>query len=693
MKTLDYQIHGNVALIAMENPPVNALGYALRCALVEAFDRAMADPAVDAVVLAGSERAFSGGADIVEFSAGPGEPDAFTEPNMHTVTELIEACEKPVVAAVAGICMGGGLELALACHFRVGQTGAQVSLPEINLGLIPGAGGTQRLPRLIGVEPALNLMLGGKPMPSGALAASGLFNFFVDADVNGAALGFASRLVAEGKGPRRLSAEKISYPYAEPYFQFVRNNLARASKNYPAPLRCVDSVAAAVSSSFKRGQAQEWESFRTLLETSVSKALRHGFFAERAAAKVDGLQADTPTRKVEQVAVIGAGTMGGGITMAFVNAGIPVRLLEMNSEALEAGLVRIRASWEGTAKRSGMTAEEIDARMAQITPALNYSEIAEADLVIEAVFEDLAVKQAVFAELGKVMRSGAILASNTSTLDVDLIAQASGRPADVLGLHFFSPAQIMKLLEVVRGAETAPDVLATAMALAKRIRKTAVVSRVCDGFIGNRMLNEYLNAAFRLIEQGVSPYAIDKALESWGMAMGPFRMLDMAGNDVHWAVRKQQARQYADYRPAVIADRLCEMGRFGQKTGRGWYIHAPGQRRAEQDPEVNALIEEHCKAEGITPRNVPADQIVEKLIYALVNEGALLLEEGIAQRASDIDVVYLAGYGFPAFRGGPMFYADQIGLYNVARSLRGEEGGTGPAPLIAELAADGRSLT
>ncbi|WP_111735825.1 3-hydroxyacyl-CoA dehydrogenase NAD-binding domain-containing protein [Roseovarius amoyensis] len=687
MTVIDYQTRGNVALVTMASPPVNALNHTLRTELIGAIDRAVADSEVAAIVLAGNEKAFSGGADITEFSAVAGGADAFTEPNMSTITNLIEACEKPVIAAISGACMGGGLELAMACHYRVGDAGSKVSMPEVNLGLLPGAGGTQRLPRLIGVEPALNMILSGKPLPREALADSGLFDRFVEGAVVEAALDFAREILDEGRGPRLLSAEKISYPYAEPYFQFVRTNVKRSFANYPAPLHCIDAVSAAVFKNFAAGHEAEWESFRTLLTSPVSQALRHGFFAERLAARVEGLEKDTPTRPVELVAVIGAGTMGGGIAMTFLNASIPVVLLETKQEALDAGLARIRSTYEKGAKRSGMSAEAIDARMAMITPVLDYAAIADADLVIEAVFEDLAVKKTVFSRLGEVMKPGAILATNTSTLDVDVIAKESGRPADVVGLHFFSPAHIMKLLEVVRGEKTAPEVLATAMALAKRLRKTPVVSRVCDGFIGNRMLNQYLIAAYRLIEDGVSPYAIDKAMERWGMAMGPFRMLDLAGNDVHWAVRQRQAQEDPNHRPAIIADALCEKGWFGQKSGRGWYLYEKGQRRPQPNPEVTAMVKAHCDDAGITPRKVASDEIVERLIYPMVNEGALLLEEGIAQRASDIDVVYLAGYGFPAFRGGPMFYADQVGLYTISRALAEQD--IDPAPMIVELAADG----
>ncbi len=692
MTHINYQVSDGVALIVMDSPPVNALGLPLRRQLAEAVSRAMTDPDVRAVVLQGSGKGFSGGADIAEF----GSPQALAEPSLPTIVNEIESAPKPVVAAVSGVCMGGGLELALACHYRVGQAGAKIALPEVKLGILPGAGGTQRLPRLIGVEAALNMIVSGVAVDSDKLAESGLFDRFTQDDPRAAALSFAAELAAGGKAPRRVRDIVISYPHADAFFQFARTNVKAATRNYPAPAQCVEAVAAAVSMDFRKGVAREGEIFRHLVETPESRALRHGFFAERAAEKIPGISADTPKRSVEKVAVIGAGTMGGGIAMCFLNVGIPVVLMEQNKDALDAGVARIRGNYASSVKRGGMSEAALDKRMALLTPVLSYDELANADLVIEAVFEDLEVKEQVFGRLGAVMKPGAILATNTSTLDVDRIARASGRPADVVGMHFFSPANIMKLLEVVRGAATAEDVLATVMLLARKIRKTAVVSGVCDGFIGNRMLNEYLREAFSMVEEGASPYRIDKAIEAWGMAMGPFRMLDLAGNDVHWAVRKRQAAQNPGISFAAIADEVCMLGRFGQKTGKGWYLYQPGKRQAQPDAEIETLIDGYRRNKGISPRKIGDDEIVERLIYALVDEGARILEEGVAQRASDIDVVYLAGYGFPAFRGGPMFYADEIGLYNVARTIatHAARGGrsavkTRPAAFLQKLARDG----
>lgn len=685
---------GDVALIVMDSPPVNALGLALRRELLAALDAVMADDAVKAVILQGAGKGFSGGADIAEF----GSPAALAEPNLRTIIDVVEHAPKPVIAAINGVCMGGGLELALGCHCRVGHAGAKIALPEVKLGILPGAGGTQRLPRLIGVEAALNMIVSGATLSGEDLKESGLFDGFTEGDVTEAAKSLARELIAQGKMPKRARDVRISYPHADAFLQFARNNVKAAARNYPAPLQCVEAVAAAVKSGFDQGCATESEIFRNLIETPEARALRHGFFAERAAEKVSGLESDVALRPVEKVAVIGAGTMGSGIAMCFANAGIPVLLLETSGEALEAGMQRIRSTYGASMKRGSMTAETVDKRMALFTPVLSYEEIASADLVIEAVFEEMGVKEKVFARLGEVMKPGAILATNTSTLDVDRIARASNRPADVVGMHFFSPANVMRLLEVVRGEATADDVLATVMAVARKIRKTAVVSGVCDGFIGNRMLNEYLRQAFDMVEEGASPYRIDKVIEAWGMAMGPFRMLDLAGNDVHWAVRKRQVSENPDIRFSPVADIVCNLGRFGQKTGKGWYAYEGGKRQAQPDPEIEELIDAYRGENSIEPRTVGDREIVERLIYALADEGARILDEGIAQRASDIDVVYLAGYGFPAFRGGPMFHADEAGLFKVARSLDryAAEDGSGmrrrPAPLLMKLAAAGQTF-
>ena len=688
-----YSTHGAIAVIAMNNPPVNGLGFDLRSGIVAGLDQALADPKVSAVVLIGTDKAFSGGADIREFNS----PKALAEPNLNTVIRAVESSTKPVIAAVSGACMGGGLELALGCHYRVAVAGAQIALPEVKLGILPGAGGTQRLPRLIGVEAATNMIVSGAIVPSEQFKGTPLFDEFVDGDLQAGALAFAGKVVKEKRPLKRVRDLKIDYPNAEAFFQFSRNMVGAVAKNFPAPLKCIDAVAAAVSMSFDEGMKVERETFVHLVQTAESKALRHAFFGERAASKIGDVPADTPTRKIGKVGVIGAGTMGGGISMNFLNAGIPVIILEMKQEALDKGLGIIRKNYESSLKKGKLTQEKLDQRMGLLSGTLSYDDLKDADLIIEAVFEEMGVKEQVFKKLDAVAKPGAILASNTSTLDVNKIAGFTQRPQDVVGMHFFSPANIMKLLEVVRGAATAKDVLATVMQVAKKIRKTAVVSGVCDGFIGNRMIEHYGRIAGFLVEEGASPWQVDKALEKWGMAMGPFRMGDLAGNDIGWAIRKRRYVEKPDVKYARIADTLCEQGRYGQKTGMGWYRYEAGKRDAIPDPVVDKMIEDYRKEKGITPRKIANEEIVERCIYALVNEAARLLEEGIAQRASDIDMVYLTGYGFPLHRGGPMLYADQVGLYNVARAMQGFKAASGdafwePAPLLAKLAAEGKTF-
>jgi 3-hydroxyacyl-CoA dehydrogenase len=499
---------------------------------------------------------------------------------------------------------------------------------------------------------------------------------------------------------KRVRDLKIDEPGGEAYLQSARNKVAAAAKNFPAPLKCVDAIAAAFSKPFDEGMRIEREAFVLLMSTPESRALRHAFMGERAAAKIPDVPADTPTRRIDAVAVIGAGTMGAGIAMNFLNAGLPVVMLEMKQEALDRGVAIIHKNYESSLKKGKLTPDELEARMALLTPSLSYDDIRNADLVIEAVFEDIGVKEQVFNKLDDVMKQGAILASNTSTLDMNRIAGFTARPQDVVGLHFFSPANVMRLLEVVRGERTAKDVLATVMQLARKIKKVAVVSGVCDGFIGNRMLKFYRGQAFDLLEEGASPQQIDQALEKWGMAMGPFRMGDLAGLDIGWSVRKRLYAENPGMKRSLIADRLCEMGRFGQKTGKGWYRYEAGKRDALPDPVVDQIIAEERKQAGAAPREVSDKEIVERCIYALVNEGARILEEGIAARASDIDMVYLTGYGFPQHRGGPMLYADMIGLPNVVNAMRrfavqprGDAGFWEPAGLLARLAEEGKSFT
>ncbi|MCC6608077.1 MAG: enoyl-CoA hydratase/isomerase family protein [Burkholderiales bacterium] len=692
-EVIPYAVRDGIAVITMHNPPVNGLGHPLRVAIMDGLEQASADAAVQAVVVIGSEKAFSGGADISEFNT----PKAGMAPTLHQIIDTLEAMRKPVVAAIGGFAMGGGLELALGCHYRVAAPGAQLALPEVKLGILPGAGGTQRLPRAIGAEAALDLMVSGNPVTP-ERAPQGLVDEIVQGSLLDTAVGFAGKLVAEKRPLRRLRDEKPAFAGdAAAFFAAAKDRVARQSRGYPAPPKIVACVEAAVTMPFDEGRKFERARFEELVVTPESKAMRHAFFGERAIDKIPDVPKDTPTIDVKSAAIIGAGTMGGGIAMAFANAGIPVRLLDVSRDALERGIGVIRKNYAGTVEKGRLSQAEVDKRMALIQPALSYEEIRDCDLVLEAVFERMALKREVFGRLDEVMKPGAILATNTSALDVNEIAASTRRPESVLGLHFFSPANVMRLLEIVRGAKTSKPVLASAMKLSKRLRKVGIVAGVCDGFIGNRMLEEYLRQAYFLVDEGAAPQDVDRALEEWGMAMGPFAMLDMAGQDIGWAVRKRRQGDPRARRYSAWIDRVCELGRFGQKTGAGVYRYEKGDRTPQPDPEIAKLIEGYRKETGVTPRAVSAEEIVERCIFALANEGARILEEGIALRAVDIDMVYLAGYGFPVYRGGPMFYADTVGLERVLSSIeRFAKGYRGEcwqaAPLLAKLAAAGKTF-
>ncbi|MDN7801228.1 3-hydroxyacyl-CoA dehydrogenase NAD-binding domain-containing protein [Burkholderia gladioli] len=690
---VDYTTRDGVAVITLNNPPVNGLGYSTRAGVMDGLDRALQDRAVTAIVLTGAGRAFSGGADITEFNT----PKALQEPSLHTLIAAVEASAKPVVAAVHSVVMGGGLELALGAHYRIAAPGTQVALPEVKIGLLPGAGGTQRLPRALGLETALNMIVSGAAVPSEQLAKSGLFDEMAEGDLLEAAVALARRVGAKPGPHPRVRDRRIEHPNAAGFIQFARNSARAAAPQYPAPHKCIDAIEAGVLKGFDQGLIDEREGFVALVQTPESRALRHAFFGERAASKIPDVPADTPVREIRKLGVIGAGTMGGGITMNFLNAGLPVTLLETKQEALERGLATIRKNYEAQVKKGKLSEEKLEARMALISPTLSYEDLKDADLIIEAVFEELGVKEQVFRKLDEVAKAGAILASNTSTLDVNKIAAFTRRPQDVVGMHFFSPANVMKLLEVVRGEHTAKDVLATVMQLAKKIRKTAVVSGVCDGFIGNRMVEQYIRQALFMLEEGALPAQVDRAIEAFGFAMGPFRMSDLAGNDIGWAIRKRRYLEQPDLHYSKIADRLCELGRFGQKTGGGWYDYQAGERRAKPSKLVDEMVLAYSKEAGVERRKIADEEIVERLVYALVNEGAKILEEGIASKASDIDMVYLTGYGFPLWRGGPMLYADTVGLYNVERAMRRYAAGANgdawqPAPSIAKLAAAGKGF-
>jgi 3-hydroxyacyl-CoA dehydrogenase len=685
-----YAVRDGVAVITLDNPPVNGLGNALRAALLEHLKKADADPAVKAVVLIGSAKAFSGGADIREFNAPRLKPD------LPDVNDAQDTLSKPLVAAIGGFALGGGLELALACHYRIATPRAQLGLPEVKLGILPGSGGTQRLPRIVPMAEAVKMMTTGNPISAEKAKELGLVDEIVTGNLLEEALAFSKGLVKEGKGPRviRNMPPKLEGD-AKAFFARVREQVAKDSKGYPAPLEIVACAEAAATLPFDEGRREERARFNKLVEGPESKALRHMFFAERQTTKIPDVPEDTAVREIAKAAIIGAGTMGGGIAMSFANAGIPVTVVETSQEALDRGLGKIRDNYAATVSKGRLVQSDMDKRMALIHGTLNMGQIGDADIVIEAVFERMDVKQDLFRKLDGIVKQGAILATNTSTLDVDRIAAATTRPEEVIGTHFFSPANVMRLLEVVRGKKTAKDVLATTMKLGKRLKKVPVVSGVCDGFIGNRMLEKYGQQALFLIDEGASPQQVDGALQKWGMAMGPFAMYDMAGQDIGWEIRKRRYQERPDFVYSRVADRICELGRFGQKTGKGFYRYEAGSRKPLPDPEVDKIIASYRAEIGIKPRAISDDEIVQRCIYALVNEGAYILEEGIALRASDIDMVYLTGYGFPPYRGGPMFYADTVGLDNVLRSIQQfQQGYQGaqwkPAPLLAKLASQGK---
>ncbi len=694
-----YHVADGIAVITLNNPPVNGLGHATRAGIVQDLQKAGDDAAVQAVVIIGGGKVFCGGADIREF----GSPTAFAAPDLNTVIQTLERFNKPVVAAIHGVAMGGGLELALGCHYRIALAGTQLALPEVNIGIVPGAGGTQRLPRVVGVETALQMITSGASVPVEKLLhvqGQKLLSRVVEGTDAQALLAAATAFATSVATTRPLPTVrdlKVIPPADAGLFDKTRAELAKTKRRLMAPQSCVDCVEAATQLGLDEGLAYEGKVFEGLVTSGQAQALRHAFFGERAASKIPNIPENTQPRAIGQVAIIGAGTMGGGIAMSFLNANIPVKMLELKQEALDRGIGVMRNNYEAQVAKGKLAQNKYEARMALLTSTTDYQDIAQADLVIEAVFEEMSVKEAVFKQLDAVMKPGAILASNTSTLDVDAIARFTSRPQDVIGTHFFSPANVMRLLEVVRSQYTAPDVLVTIMQLAKKIKKVAVISGVCDGFIGNRMLEQYTRQAFFLVDEGATPEQVDKAIEGWGMAMGPFRVSDLAGNDISWYIRKRRYTEQPDLRYSRLADRLCELGRYGQKTSKGWYDYEAGKREPIVSAEVSALIEQYRKDQKITPRVISDDEIVGRLVYALVNEGAHILKEGIAARASDIDMVYLTGYGFPIWRGGPMLYADMQGLDHVVQAMRKYQSNPHddanfwePAPLLAELAASGQ---
>ncbi|MGW4728596.1 3-hydroxyacyl-CoA dehydrogenase NAD-binding domain-containing protein [Streptomyces shenzhenensis] len=683
-ETVRYRTQDGVAVILLHNPPVNALGHSLRQGISAALDRAAEDTGVRSVVLAGSGRGFCGGADVRQFNT----PAATAHPMLREVIAEIEASAKPVVAALHGVALGGGLELALGCHHRIATADARLGLTEVTLGLVPGAGGTQRLPRLIGVAKALELVQHGRQLTGAEAVDLGLVDALFEGDPMTAGIAYAA--VAEAvppPGARAVEATGVDFA--------ARRAAVRAkAPNALAQRAAIDCVEAATRLPLEEGLDHERSRFDELVTGTASKALRHIFFAERQAAKITDLPADTAVQEVTAAAVIGAGTMGGGIAMAFADAGVPVVLFEREQEALDRGLARLRHNYEVTAAKGKLTTSQLEERMGRIRPTLVLGDIAGADLVIEAVFENMDVKKDVFRRLDAVCKPGAILASNTSRLSIDEIAAVTSRPQDVIGLHFFSPANVMRLLEVVRGDATSPTTLASCAKAAQRIGKVPVVVKVGEGFVGNRMLTPYWREANFLLEEGASPQQVDRALTRFGMAMGPHNVADLAGLDINWATRKRLApTRPAHLRYCTIPDRICEQGRFGQKTGAGYYRYETGSRAPHPDPVVEEIITRCAREAGITRRVLADDEIVERCVLALVNEGARILEDRIAQRASDIDVVYVSGYGFPAWRGGPMHYAETLGLDLTLHKIRALYEVHGehwtPAPLLERLVARG----
>jgi 3-hydroxyacyl-CoA dehydrogenase len=692
-KVVSYSLSGAIAVVMIDNPPVNAVNQAVRAGLKQVFTELRGKPGVKAIVLACAGKTFVAGADLKEFDTG------IAEPGYHEVLRLIEDNPVPVIAAVHGTALGGGTEIALACHYRVANEGARFGLPELSLGIIPGAGGTQRLPRLVPLEVALDMMLSGKPLPAAKALEAGLVDSVISGELLSAAVAFASEVVAKGAGPRRTREQPVRDTEKATELLAARRALvAKTMRNRKSPTALLDAVQAAMEKSFDEGLRVESALSAQLEQATEARALRHLFYAEREVRKIPGLSASVKPRPVTQLGIVGAGTMGGGIAMCFANAGIPVTMLDTAQANLDRGLATIRKNYERSVTRGSLKPEQRDQRLALITPTLDYAALGQADVIIEAVFENLALKKEIFAKLDAVAKPGAILGTNTSTLDIDEIAAVTHRPEDVIGLHFFSPANVMQLLEIVQCSKTAPDVVVTALEIAKRIKKTGVVAKVCYGFIGNRMMDPYGREAEHCVLEGATPQEVDSALESWGMAMGILAVYDMAGIDIGHLTRVARAhllpKDPGFYRPSAM---LTGRGWIGQKAGRGYYRYDGADRKRTPDPEVIAMLHAEGQRLNIAQRKPDAQEIVERCLYAMINEGALLLEEGIALRASDIDVVYTAGYGFPRYRGGPMFYADSVGLKVIYDKIMEFQKTLDPqywqpAPLLKKLALSGSSF-
>jgi 3-hydroxyacyl-CoA dehydrogenase len=684
MQSVAVRIADGVALAVIENPPVNALNVSVRTGIMQAVDQARQRADIRAMVLAAKGRTFVAGADITEFGKPP------LSPTLREVIAALDESVKPIVAAINGAALGGGLELALACHARIASPRAKLGLPEVKLGLLPGAGGTQRLPRLIGAATALEMIAEGEPISAQRALELGLIDAIVEDDLQGAAIARARELTEAGISLRRTRdlSEQLSNPEERERFEAVAADVLKRSRGSPAPAACVEAVRAALDQSFDDGLAVERQAFERLLQDERSQALRHVFFAERASARIPDLSKDTPQRSIRSAAVIGAGTMGGGIAMCFAQAGIPVAIIETSQEALDRGQERIAQTYASSVKRGSLSAEDAQRFRDLMSATTDFETAADADIVVEAAFEDMAVKKQIFGDLDRIARPGAILATNTSYLDLNEIAAATARAEDVVGLHFFSPANVMRLLEIVRGQNTAPDVLATSVALGQKLGKIPVVVGVCYGFVGNRMLAQRTREAERLLLEGALPHEVDAALVAFGFRMGPFAVSDLAGLDISWRIRKAQGQR------APVADALCEAGRLGQKTGKGYYSYEQDPRKPTRDPAVEQLIAEVSEKLGIARRSIGKQEIVERLIFPMINEGARILEEGIAARPGDIDVIWINGYGWPAWRGGPMWHADRVGLPYIEQRLQHFAGQTGelslaPAPLLQRLAAAG----
>ena len=688
-----FEKRGSVGIIWVNNPPVNAISVGVRVAIIDGVTQLAQDAEIKIGVLACEGRTFMAGADITEFGKPP------LSPGLHEVLRVLENSAKPIVAAIHGTALGGGLEVALACHYRVAIATAKVGLPEVKLGILPGAGGTQRLPRLVGIEIALDMIISGEPIGALQAAKAGVIDKIIDGDLLEGAVKHAQDLAAQKAPPRKIRDINIdSAKLPAGFFDAARKRIAKEKKNLFSPQRIVDALEAAATLPFDQGLARERELAIQCMQNSQAKALQHVFFAERKAANVPHLDKSVAKRDVKSVAIIGAGTMGGGIAMNFLNAGVPVALLEMQQDALDRGVGVIRKNYENTAAKGRLTMNQVQQRMALLRPTLSYADVGDADLVIEAVFETMAVKKDVFGKLDKAAKKGAILATNTSYLSIDEIANATSRPGDVVGTHFFSPANVMKLLEIVRGAQTAQDVLVTVIDTAKRINKVGVVCGNRDGFIGNRMLGGYAYQASLMVLEGAMPEQVDAALRDFGMPMGVLQMSDLAGLDIGYKSRKDRDPATFDGRVTRAADLLVEMGRLGQKTQAGYYDYAPGDRTPRPSPVVAEIIEKVSKEYGIVRRKFSDEEIVERCFLALMNVGCEVLREGVAYRSSDIDVVYLYGYGFPAYRGGPMFWAENaVGLKNALEKLKKYSAQTGGkwltvSPLLEQLVAAGKGF-